>query len=36
MDDIFYQCLDWVLQKQDKMITDTTKVGIVNNALVYM
>ena len=36
MDDIFYQSFDWVLQRQEKMITDTTKVGIVNNALAYL
>lgn len=36
MDEIFYQCLDWVLQRQDKMIVETTKVGTVNNALAYL
>lgn len=36
MEDIFYQSLDWVLQRQEKMIVETTKVGVVNNALAYL
>lgn len=36
MEEIFYQSLDWVLQRQEKMIVETTKVGVVNNALAYL
>ena len=29
-------CLDWVLQRQDQMVEQTTKVGTVNNCLSYL
>jgi dynein heavy chain 2 len=28
--------LDWALKKQKEMVTETTKVGIVNNVLAYL
>lgn len=36
MEDIFFTALDWVLQRQHEMVEETTKVGIVNNALSYL
>mmetsp|Transcript_43856 Transcript_43856/g.42370 ORF Transcript_43856/g.42370 Transcript_43856/m.42370 type:complete len:282 (+) Transcript_43856:815-1660(+) len=36
MDDIFYQALQWTLQRQDNFVVETTKIGIVKNALSYM
>ena len=36
MDEIFMPALEWVLPKQNKMMTETTKVGVVNNALAYL
>lgn len=36
MEDIFFPSLEWALHKQSKMIVETTKVGIVNNALSYL
>ena len=36
MDDIFLKALDWVLQRQEFFVVETTKIGIVKNALSYM
>ena len=36
MDDIMLPALDWALKKQKEMVTETTKVGIVNNVLGYL
>ena len=36
MVDIFMPALDWVLQRQKFLVIETTKVGIVNNALCYI
>lgn len=36
LDDIFFKALDWTLQRQDQMVVETTKIGIVKNALSYM
>ena len=36
MADIFMPALDWVLQRQKYLVIETTKVGIVNNALSYL
>lgn len=36
MEEILMPSLDWVLQRQKHLIVETTKVGIVNNALTYL
>jgi dynein heavy chain 2 len=36
LEDIFYKALDWVLLRDDQFVVETTKVGIVNNALSFM
>jgi len=36
LEDIFMKSLAWVLQRQELYVVETTKVGIVNNALSYM
>ena len=36
MADLFMPALDWVLQRQKHLVVETTKVGIVNNALSYL
>ena len=36
LQEIFFPCLEWTLKHQDAMITETTKVGICNNALAYL
>jgi hypothetical protein len=36
LEDIFMKSLAWTLQRQDSFVVETTKVGIVNNALSYM
>jgi hypothetical protein len=36
MADIFMPALDWVLARQKFLVIETTKVGIVNNALCYI
>jgi dynein heavy chain 2 len=36
MADLFMPALDWVLQRQKHLVIETTKVGIVNNALSYL
>lgn len=36
MADIFMPALEWVLQRQKYLVVETTKVGIVNNALTYL
>lgn len=36
MVDIFTPALDWILQRQKHLVIETTKVGIVNNALSYL
>lgn len=36
LEDIFLKSLSWVLQRQELYVVETTKVGIVNNALSYM
>lgn len=36
LEDIFLKSLAWVLQRQELYVVETTKVGIVNNALSYM
>jgi len=36
LDDIFYRALDWVLQREELFIVETTKVGMVMNALSHM
>jgi hypothetical protein len=36
MDDIFYKALDWALSRQELLVVETTKIGIVKNALSYM
>mmetsp|Transcript_23934 Transcript_23934/g.36627 ORF Transcript_23934/g.36627 Transcript_23934/m.36627 type:complete len:167 (+) Transcript_23934:6067-6567(+) len=36
LEDIFLKLLQWTLQRQENFIVETTKVGIVNNALSYM
>jgi hypothetical protein len=36
MNDIFFPCVQWALENANNMITETTKVGTVNNALAYM
>lgn len=34
--DIFFPALEWTLQRQEQMIEQTTKVGVVNNCLGYL
>ena len=36
IDEIFMQSLNWTLARQEHFVVETTKVGIVNNALSYM
>jgi hypothetical protein len=36
MQEILKPCFEWVLQRQEKMVEETTKVGIVNNCLAYL
>ena len=36
LDDIFFRSLDWVLLKEEEFVVETTKVGMVMNALSYM
>jgi dynein heavy chain 2 len=36
MDDIMRPALEWALDRQKEMVTETTKVGIVNNVLAYL
>jgi dynein heavy chain 2 len=36
LEDIFNKSLEWTLAKQEHFIVETTKVGVVNNALSYM
>lgn len=36
MDDIFYKALDWTLHRAEHFVVETTKIGIVKNALSYM
>ena len=36
IDDIFMKSLQWTLARQEQFVVETTKVGIVNNALSYM
>lgn len=36
MEDIFNKSLEYVLQRQEYFVVETTKIGIVKNALSYM
>ena len=36
MEDIFNKSLEWVLLRQEEFVVETTKIGIVKNALSYM
>lgn len=36
LDDIFFKALEWTLHRQELFVVETTKIGIVKNALSYM
>ena len=36
MEDIFFKALDYTLLRHEHFVVETTKIGIVKNALSYM